>query len=153
MTQVKYFLNFNVNENFNYNLYFFDPQLIKLKDIIGFVYNNNKPVIKTINFSLNSNLTNINNDISLYASLTPFLNYPMGKNNNGFGLKIFELYSTSSQPSGSINLSYFNTFEINFTVNPIDIDYNEYAFKSYISTFNFLKIANGVAATIFNSPY
>jgi hypothetical protein len=153
MAQVKYFLNFNVNENFNYNMYFFNTQLILDKGILNFIYTYNKPVIKSIYFSLNSNLSDTNNDISLYSTLIPFLNYPMGKNNSGFGLNIFELYSTSLQPSGSLNLSYFNTFEINSSINPIDIDYNEYAFKAYISTFNFLKIANGVAATIFNSPY
>lgn len=153
MAQVKYFLNYNVNENFNYNLYFFNPQLVINKGIFSYIYKFNKPTIKTINFSLNSNLINSNNDIQLYSYLLPFLNYPMGKNNDGFGLNIFELYSTSSQPSGSINLSYFNTFEINSSINPIDITYNQYTFKAYISTYNFLKIANGVAATIFNSPY
>lgn len=153
MAQVKYYMNFNVNENFNYNMYFFNTQLIKAKEVFNFINKYNNPVIKNIYFSLNSNLTDINKDISLYSVLMPFLNYPMGKNNSGFGLNIFELYSTSLQPSGSINLSYFNTFEINSSINPIDIDYNEYAFKAYISTFNFLKITNGVAATIFNSPY
>jgi hypothetical protein len=153
MAQIKYFQNYNVNENFNYNLYFFNPQLIKIKNIIQFIYSNNKPVIKTIYFSLNSNSIGMNNDMKFYSSLIPFVNYPMSKNNDGFGLNIFELYSTSSQPSGSINLSYFNTFEINVSIYPIDIDYNEYIFKGYISTYNFLKIANGVAATIFNSPY
>ena len=153
MAQVKYFLNYNVNENFNYNLYFYDPILIVNKNILNFIYASNKSLIKTIYFSLNSNSTNANNEMSIYSHLIPFLNYPLGKSNNGFGLNIFELYPTSLQPSGSINLSYFNTFEINSSVNPIDIDYNQYAFKVYISTYNFIKIANGVAATIFNSPY
>lgn len=153
MAQVKYFLNYNVNENFNYNLYFYNPILIVNKNILNFIYTSNKSLIKAIYFSLNSNSTNANNEMSTYSHLFPFLNYPMGKNNNGFGLNIFELYPTSLQPSGSINLSYFNTFEINSSVNTIDIDYNQYAFKAYISTYNFLKIANGVAATIFNSPY
>ena len=91
--------------------------------------------------------------MNFYSEVMPFLNYPMSKNNSGFGINIFELYSTSLQPSGSINLSYFNNFEINSSVYPIDVDYNKYIFKAYISTYNFLKIANGVAATIFNSPY
>lgn len=153
MAQVKYFLNYNVGENFNYNLYFYDPQLIANKDFLTFVFAFNKPLIKTIYFSLNSNSTNANNNMITFSSLIPFLNYPMGKNNSGFGLNIFELYPTSAQPSGSINLSYFNTFEINSSVNPIDIEYNQYAFKAYISTFNFLVVTNGVTATIFNSPY
>ena len=151
MAQVRYFLNFNVNENFNYNLYFFDPKLSQIK--LNYISNFNRPLIKNANFSLNSNSTGQDNDMNFYSTLTPFLNYQKGKNYSGFGLNIFELYSTSLQPSGSINLSYFNSFEINTYIYPIDIDYNQYIFKSYISTYNFLKIANGVAATIFNSPY
>lgn len=151
MSQVKYFLNFNVNQNFNYNLYFFNPELSKID--FSFINSYNKPLIKSVYFSLNSNNTGSDTDMKLYSTLVPFLNYPMGKNNSGFGINSFELYSTSSQPSGSLNLSYFNSFEVNASVYPIDIDYNEYIFKSYISTYNFLKIANGVAATIFNSPY
>jgi hypothetical protein len=151
MSQVKYFLNFNVNQNFNYNLYFFNPELSKID--FSFINSYNKPLIKSVYFSLNSNNTGSDTDMKLYSILVPFLNYPMGKNNSGFGINSFELYSTSSQPSGSLNLSYFNSFEVNASVYPIDIDYNEYIFKSYISTYNFLKIANGVAATIFNSPY
>jgi hypothetical protein len=153
MAQVKYYLNYNVNENFNYNLNFFDNQLLKKKDNLTLIDSYNKPVIKSIYFSLNSNTTDNNSEMKFYSLLVPFLNYPMGKNNNGFGINIFELYPTSFQPSGSINLSYFNTFEINSSVHPIDIDYNQYILKAFISTYNFLKIANGVAATIFNSPY
>lgn len=153
MFQVKYFLNFNVCENFNYNLYFFNPELLKTKEFFNFIYSTNKPVIKSVYFSLNSNKSEPNNDMKFYSLIQPFLNYPMGKNSSGFGLNIYELYPTSSQPSGSINLSYFNSFEINASVLPVDVDYNEYVFKAYITSYNFLKIANGVAATIFNSPY
>lgn len=153
MAQVKYFLNFNVCENFNYNLYFFNPELSNIKNYFNFIYSQNKPVVKTIYFSLNSNSAEQNTDMKFFSSIQPFLNYPMGKNSNGFGMNIYELYPTSFQPSGSINLSYFNSFEINSSVFPIDVDYNEYVFKCYITSYNFLKIANGVAATIFNSPY
>lgn len=153
MAQVKYFINFNVCDNFNYNLYFFEPQRSKIKEIFKFIYSSNQPVIKNTYFSLNSNNAEPNRDMNFFSFVLPFLNYPMGKNSSGFGLNIFELYSTSLQPSGSINLSYFNSFEINTSIYPIDINYNEYVFKSYITTYNFLKIANGVAATIFNSPY
>lgn len=153
MAQVKYFTNFNVNENFNYNLHFFNQNLIKTTNKIN-IKNKyiNKSVIKNITFSLNSNQSDNIKNIEFYSILTPFLDYPMGKNKKGFGLKEFELYPTSSQPSGSINLSYFNTVAINFNVLPVDVTYNQYIFKAYISTYNFLKIANGVAATIFNSP-
>ncbi len=155
MGQVQYFLNNNVNQNFNYKQHFFNPELSDfIKKYLQYIINfENKPLIKNINFSLNSNSTGQINEMKFYSELTPFLYYPMSKNDNGFGLNIFELYSTSLQPSGSINLSYFNTFEFTFSIYPIDIDYNKYLFKSYIATYNFIRIANGVAATIFNSPY
>jgi len=153
MAQVQYFLNSNVNQNFNYKKYFFNTELVnKLENFKYLLNENDVPLIKNIGFSLNSNLSS-NYEMSFYSLLAPFLNYPMGKNESGFGINIFELYSTSLQPSGSINLSFFNTFEINSSIYPIDVNYNQYVFKCYISTYNFLKVANGVAATIFNSTY
>jgi hypothetical protein len=154
MAQVQYFMNKNVNQNFNYKKIFFDIKLINpLLTFINILNPTDNPLIKNINFSLNSNSSGQDSDMKFYSLVEPFLNYPMSKNNSGFGLNIFELYSTSLQPSGSINLSYFNSFEIISTVYPIDINYNKYLFKAYISTYNFLKVANGVAATIFNSTY
>jgi hypothetical protein len=153
MAQVQYFMNNNVNQNFNYNQHFFNSELTNNSlNIKNWISPYNKSLIKNIAFSLKSNLSG-NNEMRFYSLLEPFLYYPMGKNESGFGLNIFELYSTSLQPSGSINLSFFNTFEINSSIYPIDINYNQYIFKAYISTYNFLKIANGVAATIFNSTY
>ena len=110
MAQVQYFMNYNVNQNFNYNQYFFNPELSNflLNNFKTFFGSENKPLIKNVYFSLNSNMTEQNNDMKFYSGLTPFLNYPMSKNKMGFGLNIFELYSTSLQPSGSLNLSYFN---------------------------------------------
>ena len=87
-----------------------------------------------------------------FAVLNPFLSFPMAKNYSNFGISSFSLYPNTFQPSGSCNLSYFNTFEINATFNNIDINYNKYFFKLYTVNYNFLIIANGVAATIFNSP-
>lgn len=153
MAQVQYFMNYNVNQNFNYNQYFFNTELInKSSNFKNWFNQYNYPLIKNIGFNLNSNLST-NNEMKFYSLLEPFLNYPMGKNDSGFGINIFELYSTSLQPSGSINLSCFNTFDINSSIYPIDINYNQYIFKGYISTYNYLKVANGVAATIFNSSY
>lgn len=153
MGQVKYFKNNNVNENFNYNLYFFDTNLInknlKSNGQFNFV---NKPVIKSIYFSLNSNPVIEDNEIKFYTVLNPFLFFPMAKNSSSFGISSFSLYPNTFQPSGSCNLSYFNTFEVNSVFNNIDINYNKYYFKLYTVNYNFLIIANGVAATIFNSP-
>lgn len=155
MSQIRYFLNYNVNENFNYNLYFFDNNKIFIKKNFSNQNFNSKnsSVIKSAYFSLNSNTSIENYDMKLYSTLLPFLNYPMGKNNSGFGMVSFSLYPNVLQPSGSCNMSYFSTFEINTVFFPIDINYNKYVFKCYAVNYNFLKIANGVAATIFNSAY
>lgn len=153
MAQVKYFMNNNVNENFNYNIHFFNTNLIN-KNIATIDQRNfqNKSVVKSIYFSLNSNPAIENNDMNYYSYLNPFLFFPMAKNESNFGISSFSLYTNTLQPSGSCNLSYFNTFEINSVFNTIDINYNKYLFKLYSVNYNFLIIANGVAATIFNSP-
>jgi hypothetical protein len=151
--QVKYFLNNNVDQNFNYNLYFFDTKLINKNLTFMNQFNfTNKPVVKSIYYSLNSNPSIEDNDMKFYSALNPFLFFPMGKNSSNFGVSSFSLYPNTFQPSGSCNLSYFNTFEINAVFNPIDINYNKYFFKLYTVNYNFLIIANGVAATMFNSP-
>lgn len=153
MAQVKYFLNNNVNENFNYDIHFFDTDLINKNLLSSEQFNfKNKSVIKSIYFSLNSNPANQNYEMPFYSVLNPFLFFPMAKNKNNFGISSFSLYPNTFQPSGSCNLSYFNTFEINSIFNTIDINYNKYYFKLYTVNYNFLVIANGVAATIFNSP-
>lgn len=152
MAQVRYFMNNNVNENFNYNLYFFDTNLIN-NNIINIEQFNfkNKSVVKSVYFSLNSNPAIENNDMNYFSYLNPFLNFPMAKNESNFGISSFSLYPNTFQPSGSCNLSYFNTFEINSVFNTIDINYNKYLFKLYTVNYNFLIITNGVAATMFNS--
>ena len=91
--------------------------------------------------------------MKFFNVVVPFNSFPKAKVNSGFGLTSFSLYPDKFQPSGSINLSYFNTFQINFTIFPIDIDYNQYVFKAYGITYNYLKVANGVAAPIFNSNF
>ena len=156
MAQVKYFLNYNVNQNFNYNIYFFDSSMINN----NFIINNtslktfvNKPVIKYAYFSLNSNTSMENNDYKFYSTLIPFLTYPRSKNESEFGMLSFSLYPNTLQPSGSCNFSYFTSFEINTVFNPVDINYNQYIFKCYTNNYNILTIANGVAAPIFNSPF
>jgi hypothetical protein len=153
MAQVKYFKNNNVNENFNYNLYFFNTNLVNttLTNQLNLNFEN-QSVIKSMYFSLNSNQAIENHDMKYFSVLNPFLSFPMAKNYSNFGISSFSLYPNTFQPSGSCNLSYFNSFEINATFNNIDINYNKYFFKLYTVNYNFLIIANGVAATIFNSP-
>jgi len=72
MAQVQYFLNPNVNENFNYKTNFFNPELsIVIKDYFKTYFKNkNVPVIKTINFSLNSNSTCQDKDMKFYSVRT-----------------------------------------------------------------------------------
>jgi hypothetical protein len=151
MAQVKYFLNYNVNELFNYRLFFFDNKRIKnSRDN----YNvENKPVIRYVYYGFNSNTVTTANDMKFFNVVVPFNSFPKARVNSGFGLTSFSLYPDKYQPSGSINLSYFNTFQINFTIFPIDIDYNQYVFKAYGITYNYLKVVNGVAAPIFNSNF
>lgn len=150
--QIKYFLNFNVNELFNYNLYFFDNNLVN--DYFSLVKNKqNKSVIKNLYFSLNSNPAIDNFEMKIYSTLCPFMYFPMSKNQSGFGLSAFSLYPDSAQPSGSCNMSYFSSFEFNMSLNPVDIDYNQYVFKCYSVNYNFLRIVNGVAAPVFNSAF
>ncbi len=153
MGQVKYFLNYNVNQNFNYNLHFFDPIKLKNDLVPKKLEIANKPVIKSAYYSLNSNPAIENYPMKYYSELEPFLYYPMSKNSSGFALSSFSLYPNTSQPSGTCNLSYFTSFEINTSFYPIDINYNNYVFKCYTVNNNFLRIANGVVGTIFNSPF
>ena len=148
MAQVKYFLNYNVNELFNYNLYFFDTTKL-INPTVFF----NKPVIKNSYYSFNSSPSIENNEMTFYNVLNPFYYFPMANVKSGFGISSFALYPNNLQPSGTCNMSSFNTFEINTTIYPIDIDYNNYIFKCYSVTYNYLKITNGVAAPIFNSNF
>lgn len=149
MGQVKYFLNKNVNELFNYRKFFFNTKIVKdYKNIYNLL---NTPVITNVSYSFNSNSVTTASDIKFFNVVQPFLSFPKSRVNSGFGISTFSLYPDNLQPSGSINLSYFTTFQINVTFSPIDIDYNNYVFKAYAITYNYLKVANGVAAPIFNS--
>ncbi len=147
MAQVSYFSNPNVNDTFNYNLYFFNNNSS---------YSNlfkQQSVIKNASFSLNSNLSIENLDMAYYNFYSPFIHYPMTKVPSGFGLFTFSIYPDNLQPSGSCNMSCFNNFEISTVFNPIDINYNNYIFKTYAVTYNYVKIVNGVVGTIFNSNF
>lgn len=148
MGQVKYFLNSNVNYLFNYNTLFFDPQIAGPN--ASFYIN---PVIQKVSFSLNSSVTTNELDMKYYSVFSPFIHYSMTYKTNGFGLSSFSLYPDNLQPSGSCNMSSFYTFDINTYFNNIDINYNNYVFKAYSVTYNYLRIVNGVAATIFTSNF
>lgn len=146
MAQVKYFLNPNVNESFNYNIHFFDP--IKMLNQTLF---KNKSVINKAGYAFDSISVEQMFEMEYYNYLVPFANFPTSKIPQGFGILSFALYPTDLQPSGSCNMSAFNTFQINTTFNPVDINYNNYIFKTYTVTYNYLKIVEGVAAPIFIS--
>jgi hypothetical protein len=148
MGQVKYFLNPNVNYLFNYKTLFFDSDNIFININLP-----NRPVIKKASFALNSEPAITTLDMSYYTVFNPFTNFPMSYDTKGFGLSTFSLYPDNFQPSGTCNMSLFNSFEINTYFNPIDIDYNNYVFKAYCLTYNYLRIAHGVCAPIFNSNF
>ncbi len=148
MAQVKYFLNPNVNYLFNYYTTFFNPATTSLSQ--NFLQ---KPVIKSASFSFNSNIASETLSMAYYSDYSPFIHYPKSYDTKGFGLATFSLYPQNLQPSGSCNMSAFNTVDINTYFHTIDIDYNNYVFKAYAVTFNYLRIVNGVAAPIFTSNF
>ena len=153
MAQIQYFLNPNVNENFNYNLYFFDNNNINKNKKLGNNLFNQKSVINKVQFLINSNMITNLTDMNFYNFVEPFYNYPQTKVPSGFGLMPFSLYPDDLQPSGSLNMSAITNFEINYIFNPIDINYNKYIIKSFTVTYNYLRISNGIAATIFTNNY
>ena len=57
------------------------------------------------------------------------------------------------QPSGSINMSCFNSIDLNTTFRIVEGFNNVYIFKAYAVTYNLLRIVNGVAAQVFNTNY
>lgn len=139
MGQVGYLTNSNVNDKFNYTT--------------SFIKDNSIPVINTVSFGYNSSTANENITMDYYTSIEPFYHFPMTNQLDGIGIQTFCLYPNNLQPSGSCNMSCFNTFEINTRFNTIDIDYNNYIFKTYGSTYNILRIVHGVCGTVFNSNY
>ena len=164
MAQVKYFTNSNVNDFFNYNTLFFNGQPDNIditqpvKTFGGFPWDNTKlfsqkTVIKTIEFLLQSNSVTSELDMSYYNLVVPFFNYQKAQIPSGFGLHTFCLYSNIIQPSGSCNMSCFNTISINTTLNPIDVDYNNYLFKAFGVSHNVFRVVHGVAGVVFKSSF
>ena len=149
MGQVQYFTNPNVNYLFNYTTLFFDN--IDLYDNRTLI--KKKSVINSANFSLNSSIVNAPIEMEYYKLYNPYNYFTMSHIPTGFGIESFCLYPQNIQPSGSCNMSCFNTFDINTKFNIVDIDYNNYIFKTYAVTYNILRIANGVCGTVFNSNY
>ena len=143
MGQISYLTNPNVNDNFNYKT--------------SYIRNNNEiegtSVIKSAYLSFNGIPVTDMMDMNFYNYLQPFFYFPMAKVPDGYGISTFCLNPINIQPSGSCNMSCFNTFEINTKFNTIDIDYNNYIFKTYGITYNILRIVHGVSGTIFNSNF
>jgi hypothetical protein len=83
----------------------------------------------------------------------PFLFFPRTFITNGFGVINFSLHPITTQPSGSINFSLFNSININQSFNIIDKNYNNYIFKSYVVTHNILRIYHGVCGLVFSTNY
>lgn len=150
-SQVKYFLNNNVNFNFNYNTLFFDPKFINPR--LTFFNFTKKNTIKNANFSFDSSSSEEMLDMEVYSLINPFHGFKRSENNSGFGLKTFALYTQNNQPSGSVNTSAFNLFEFNARFNKIDFNYNKYSFRAYTSTYNYLICDDGISGTIFTDAY
>lgn len=144
MGQISYLTNPNVNDNFNYKTTF-------IRNAIGEIQGDS--VINTAGFTFNSSTITQQFPMSYYNYVQPFNYFPMAKVPDGYGISTFCLYPINIQPSGSCNMSCFNTFDINTNFNPIDISYSKYIFKSYAVTYNILRIVHGVSGTVFNSNY
>ena len=144
MGQISYLTNPNVNDHFNYKTSF-------IRDNNGTITGDS--VIQSAGISFNGTTSIEHFPMSFYNYLQPFLYFPMANVPNGFGISTFCLYPLNIQASGSCNMSCFNTFEINTKFNTIDINYNNYIFKTYGVTYNILRIVHGVAGTIFNSNF
>jgi hypothetical protein len=141
MAQIGYFTNKNVNDWFNYNTTF-----VKNNNIFK-----NKPVIKNVTFSFNSNQANEVEEMDNYTKLIPFENFKLAKKSTGFGIKTFALHPNKDQPSGTFNMSAITSFSINTTFNPIDDNNTNYIFKTYGISYNNLIIVHGVAGVMFNN--
>jgi hypothetical protein len=144
MGQINYLTNPNVNDHFNYMTSF-------IRNDLGIIQGT--PVIKSAGISFNATTVEEMFSMEYYSYLETFFNFPMGKVPDGYGISPFCLYPINVQASGSCNMSCFNTFEINTKFNTIDIDYNNYIFKTYGITYNILRIVHGVSGTIFNSNF
>lgn len=151
MSQVKYFLNDNVNFNFNYYTMFFDPKIINER--LKFLKFKTKNVINKLNFLYDSSSGEDQFEMDVYSLINPFYGFKRAVNNSGFGIKTFALYTQNDQPSGSTNTSAFNTLELNARLNRIDDNYNRYLFRAYCVTYNYLTFTDGITGTIFTDAY
>lgn len=151
MGQVKYFANNNVNYNFDYNNIFFDPNLIN--PYLQFLKFKKKNTIKNVTFLFDSSKTQETMEMEIYSLLNPFYQYKRAKNENGFGLKTFSLYTQNLQPSGSLNTSKIQSLELQTYFNIIDANYNKFLLRAYVVTYNYLVCANGVCGTLFTNFY
>lgn len=142
MAQVQYYTNLNVNDWFNYKTSF-------IRNDDGTIKGNS--VIKTVSFNLNSTQVTDTYEMEVYNWLIPFQKFRMANVPPGFGMGSFSLYTNNLQPSGSCNMSVFNTFTINTSFNQIDLGYNKYLFKCYGITYNNLVIEHGLAGLMFNN--
>jgi len=144
MGQLSYLTNSNVNDFFNYKTTF-------IRNDLGEI--NGTSVINDASLSFNSNTINEKFQMEYYNFLQPFIYFPMSKVPTGFGVSTFTLYPLNIQASGSCNMSSLTTFQINTRFNTIDINYNNYIFKTFGVTYNVLRIVHGVSGTIFNSNF
>jgi hypothetical protein len=144
MGQISYLQNKNVNDFFNYKNTWMrnDNQQIEGDSLILSAY---------ISFNSLAHIEEF--PMSYYNLLVPFYNFPMSKNNSGFGVGTFALYPINIQASGSCNISCFNTFDINTLFRRIDVKYDKYIFKTYSVTHNIFRVVHGVSGTLFNSGY
>ena len=146
LAQLSYLTNNNVCDFFNYTTSFIRDRYTD--EFVGI------PLIKTAEILLNSQSITGNNEIGFYNKVIPFLKFPrLHSTKNGMALYSFALYPITTQQSGTINLSYFNTIDILTELNAVDLSNTNYILKGYFVTVNVLRFIHGVADTVFYSQY
>ena len=145
MAQLSYLNNQNVNDCFNYTNSFIRDRISQ--QTIGL------PIIKNLDFLLNSQAITGSHIMEFYNILMPFLKFPMCYYPNGLGMYSFSLYPLNTQQSGTCNMSSFANISFIVQFLNTDLNNNNYIFKSYAVTTNILKIIHGMGSTVFYSNY
>ena len=145
MAQLSYLNNQNVNDFFNYTNSFIRDRVTQ--QTVGI------PIIKNMDFLLNSQTITGPRIMEFYNILMPFLKFPMCYYPNGLGMYSFALYPLNTQQSGTCNMSSFANIAYMIRFINTDLNNNNYIFKSYAVTTNILKIIHGLGSTVFYSNY
>jgi hypothetical protein len=108
-----------------------------------------KSLIKKILIKLNGFNRELDYDKNFYTNIQS-LQHHKSIAPNGVFLYSFALYPSDSQPSGSCNFSKIDDISIDITVEQISYN-NSAKIRVYVSSYNILRIINGVAGLAFDN--